>query len=156
MANIATRHSQDALDIVQDAMEKMVRHYSDKPSEEWPALFYRILHNCIIDFHRKKKYRKLFFFWQQHDQENEHSHDYRNTQVNDPEKLLTKTKNIDHMLTAIEILPTKQQQCFLLRCWQGFSVAKTAQIMQCSQGTVKTHYSRAVAKLTTQLENLDA
>jgi len=59
------------------------------------------------------------------------------------------------MLIAIESLPAKQQQCFLLRCWQGFSVAKTAQIMTCSQGTIKTHYSRAVVKLKTQLENLD-
>jgi len=165
MANIATANSQDALDIVQDTMEKMVRHYSEKPSTEWPALFYRILHNVIMDFHRKKKFRNLFFFWQQHQQptdEAEHSNsdgfDANFTAHNQQchEALLTKNEHIDHMLTVISSLPPKQQQCFLLRCWQGFSVAKTAQIMQCSQGTVKTHYSRAVAKITLQLEHLDA
>ncbi len=160
MANIATLNSQDALDIVQDSMEKMVRHYSDKQPQEWPALFYRILHNCIMDFHRKKKFRNLFFFWQQHEQEDEDNSDINGdafySENNCPDKLHTKTENIDQMLIAIETLPTKQQQCFLLRCWQGFSVAKTAQIMQCSQGTVKTHYSRAVNKLKDKLESLDA
>jgi len=165
MANIATENSQDALDIVQDTMEKMVRHYSEKPSSEWPALFYRILHNAIMDFHRKKKLRNLFFFWQQHQQTADElessNNDIVDTRFTDHiqqshEALLTKNEHIDHMLTVITNLPPKQQQCFLLRCWQGFSVAKTAQIMQCSQGTIKTHYSRAVAKITVQLERLDA
>jgi RNA polymerase sigma-70 factor (ECF subfamily) len=155
MANIATLNSQDALDIVQDTMEKMVRYYSNKQPKEWPALFYRILHNNIMDFHRKKKFRNLFFFWQQNDEKSYDDHSAFSTAEDDPDLLVIKSENIDHMLIAIESLPAKQQQCFLLRCWQGFSVAKTAQIMTCSQGTIKTHYSRAVVKLKTQLENLD-
>ncbi len=160
MANIATLNSQDALDIVQDTMEKMVRKYSDKQPQEWPPIFYRILHNCIMDFHRKKKFRNLFFFWQQHspeeDSDNDENDRFIGYEQSCPEQLLSKSENIETMLTAIESLPKKQQQCFLLRCWQGFSVAKTAEIMECSQGTIKTHYSRAVAKLKGQLESLDA
>jgi len=159
MANIATLNSQDALDIVQDTMEKMVRYYSDKQPKEWPALFYRILHNNIMDFHRKKKFRNLFFFWQQYEQNEENRFDENSAfsaAEDDPDHLVIKSENIDQMLIAIESLSTKQQQCFLLRCWQGFSVAKTAQIMKCSQGTIKTHYSRAVAKLKAQLESIDA
>ncbi len=160
MANIATLNSQDALDIVQDTMEKMVRNYSNKLPEEWPPLFYRVLHNCIMDFHRKKKFRQLFFFWQQYEKEDESSIEasdsFADREEVNPDKLLAKSEDIEQMLTAIEMLPAKQQQCFLLRCWQGFSVAKTAQIMQCSQGTVKTHYSRSVAKLKIQLESLNA
>lgn len=168
MANIATLNSQDALDIVQDTMEKMVRNYSKKQPEEWPPLFYRILHNSIMDFHRKKKFRNLFFFWQQHEQEDESSFEASNSfsgsisgslssnEETNPDALFAKSENIDQMLVAIEALAPKQQQCFLLRCWQGFSVAKTAKIMKCSEGTIKTHYSRAVTKLKIQLESLDA
>ena len=160
MANIATLNPQDALDIVQDTMEKMVRYYSDKPPEEWPPLFYRILHNSIMDWHRKKKFRNMFFFWQQHHSDEEvndsNSMTYVGYEETTPEELLTKTYDNEHMLSAIEALPAKQQQCFLLRCWQGFSVAKTADIMQCSEGTIKTHYSRAVTKIKEQLENLNA
>jgi len=164
MANIATLNSQDALDIVQDTMEKMVRNYSKKQPEEWQPLFYRVLHNGIMDFHRKKKFRSLFFFWQQHEKDDESSlddntsfsGDFSENEAMNPDKVFSRTENIDQMLVAIEALPPKQQQCFLLRCWQGFSVANTAKIMKCSEGTVKTHYSRAVNKLKIQLERLDA
>lgn len=158
MAMLASHNTQDALDIVQDAMEKMVANYMDKPSDEWPPLFFRILHNKIMDWHRKAKFRNLFFFWQQHDDENgeETSSDSIAAQSEQeqetPESLLAKTYDQEQMLKVIEQLPIRQQQCFLLRCWQGFSVNKTAEVMQCSEGSVKTHYSRAVAKIKESLE----
>ncbi len=158
MANIATLNQQEALDIVQDAMEKLVRNYSNKEPAQWPPLFYRILNNCIMDWHRKKKFRSLFFFWQQQGDEQESAEQAEFTGYHEqtPDDLLSKADDISDMLAVIETLPAKQQQCFLLRCWQGFSVAKTADIMQCSQGSVKTHYFRAVTKLKAQLENLNA
>ena len=158
MANMATLNQHDALDIVQDAMEKLVRHYSDKEPAQWPPLFYRILNHCIMDWHRKKKFRNLFFFWQQYQQPEARQHEeiFAGYETDTPDDVLIKSDDIAEMLVVIETLPAKQQQCFLLRCWQGFSVAKTADIMQCSQGSVKTHYFRATSKLKAQLESLNA
>lgn len=156
MAMLAAQNNHDALDIVQDTMEKMVKYYISKPSEQWPPLFFKVLHNRIMDWHRKAKIRNLLFFWQQH--ESEEGDDYQaarecyQADEQTPEQLLTKNYDQTRMLVVIEQLPIRQQQCFLLRCWQGFSVTKTAEIMQCSEGSVKTHYSRAVNKIKQSLE----
>ena len=156
MAMLATKNEHEALDIVQDSMEKLVRYYGDKGEAELAPLFHRIHHNSIMDWHRKKKVRNLLFFWQQagDDEEQTNSEQYQGEETLSPEQIEQNYGDSEALLKVIEALPVKQQQCFLLRCWQGQSVAKTAEIMGCSEGTVKTHYFRAVAKLQQKMEAL--
>lgn len=145
MAEIATQNQADALDIVQDAMIKLVEKYAEKPSEQWKPLFYRILQSKIMDYFRRKTVYSKLFFWKSavnDEQEYEEQH----VQASDfitPERQLTGERNVEKVSVALKKLPLRQQQCFLLRSWEGLSVIDTAEIMGCSQGSVKTHYSRA-------------
>lgn len=149
MALFAVREHADALDLMQDSMFKFVSSYAEKPSDQWKPLFYRILQNKINDWHRHQKVRNLVYFWKQEDD---------HTSVSDlpsgnpsldvePDKELDKEQIQESVLNALRDLPEKQRQCFLLRSWEGLSVADTAVSMGCSQGSVKTHYFRAVNKL---------
>ena len=145
MAEIATQNQADALDIVQDAMIKLVEKYSDKPAEEWKPLFYTILQSRIMDYFRRKKVMSKLFFWKQLDKAGE-EYDEPHHQASDfitPERLVSGERNIKQVNLALKKLPLRQQQCFLLRSWEGLSVKETAQAMGCSEGSVKTHYSRA-------------
>ena len=54
------RNEESALDIVQDAMMKLAEKYGDRPAEEFPMLFQRILQNTIRDFYRRSKVRSLW------------------------------------------------------------------------------------------------
>lgn len=156
MAMLATKNEHEALDIVQDSMEKLVRNYGDKAEAELAPLFHRIHHNSIMDWHRKKKVRNLLFFWQQSgdDEEQTNADQFQGVETLSPEQIEQNFGDREELLKVIEDLPVKQQQCFLLRCWEAQSVAKTAEIMGCSEGTVKTHYFRAVAKLQQKMEVL--
>lgn len=145
MAEIATQNQADALDIVQDTMIKLVEKYSDKPSEQWKPLFYRILQSRIMDYFRRKTVYNKLFFWKKADHENEEFEDLI-TQASDhitPERAISGERNLKDASLALKKLPLRQQQCFLLRSWEGLSVAETAKAMGCSEGSVKTHYSRA-------------
>jgi RNA polymerase sigma-70 factor, ECF subfamily len=145
IAEIATQNQADALDIVQDAMIKLVEKYSDKPSEQWKPLFYRILQSRIMDYFRRKKVYSKIFFWKSNLAEFE-EHEEPLNQASDfitPERQLTGERNFEQVSIALKKLPLRQQQCFLLRSWEGLSVIDTATAMGCSQGSVKTHYSRA-------------
>ncbi len=155
MALLAVGQHADAIDILQDAMMKLVTNYGDRPGNEWRPLFYRILNNRITDWHRQQKSRSRLFFWRT--TKNEDDSDELCEQVPDekmdaPAQALNKVIQQQDMLQTIEKLPLKQQQCFLLRSWEGLSVAETADIMGCSQGSVKTHFFRAVQKLKAVLE----
>jgi len=154
MVMIETRHSDDALDIVQDAMESLMKSYVNKPSEEWRPLFYRILQNKIKDWYRWSSVRAKFHFSKL---EQENGEDWLESQVastqETPEKKLQGEMSMQCLQYALSQLSLRQRQTFLLRIWEGFSVNETADIMRCSSGSVKTHLSRALQSLQNQLED---
>jgi len=156
MAIFACGSHADALDLLQDSMIKLVTNYKNRPSNEWKPLFYKILQNRIRDWHRHQKVRNLVFFWKSNTLDDEtdvfsSQVDYSN-QTATPDKEFEKSDQQAAALKHLKQLSAKQQQCFLLRSWEGLSVAHTADAMGCSQGSVKTHYSRAVTKLKTLME----
>ena len=156
MAAFATHTHADALDLLQDAMIKLVTNYSDKPSHQWKPLFYKILQNRIRDWHRQQKVKNLLFFWkssQDEDKDDEWPPQDAGVNADDtPDADIARQQQQAAAIEHLQQLSDKQQQCFLLRSWEGLSVAQTADIMGCSEGSVKTHYSRAVAKMKSLME----
>ena len=154
MVKIETRSSDDALDLVQDAMESLMKNYANKPSEEWRPLFYRILQNKIRDWRRWKALRAKLHFTKPEQGNNE---DWLESQVastqETPEKNLQGEMSMQDLQRALSELSLRQRQTFLLRVWEGFSVEETAKIMKCSCGSVKTHLSRAIQSLRNKLED---
>ncbi len=154
MAMIETRQSSDALDIVQDAMESLMKSYLNKPSEEWRPLFYRILQNKIKDWHRWGAVRAKLHLSKPNLESDE---DWLESQVAStqptPENHAQGEISMHHLQIALSQLSLRQRQTFLLRVWEGFSVNETADIMKCSCGSVKTHLSRALKSLQNLLEN---
>lgn len=152
MASFAVHNEADAFDIVQDSMMKLVTRYADKPSDQWRPLFFTILNNCILDWHRKDtRWRRWFI--RDHAEDEEMSESL--LEIEDdfgPIEHLQNAQLSDVILKVIEALPIKQQQCFLLRCWEGFSVQETAQVMGINEGSVKTHYHRAMQKIQNALQ----
>jgi RNA polymerase sigma-70 factor (ECF subfamily) len=146
-ALLTTRRSADALDIVQDAMLQLVQHYRERPAQEWPLVFQRILQHRIMDWHRQQA-RSKKWFWQQPFDVDDESEDVINHIVDereqDPAELLARASDIKIVLNALENLPVRQRQAFMLRAWEGFDVRETATAMECSEGSVKTHYFRAL------------
>ena len=150
-AEIAVRDRDEALDLVQDAMIKLVRNYAGQPEDEWTPLFYRILQNGIRDWHRRQMVRNrvMAFFGRTSDAEDDYD---PVAQAPDPmgrtpdEQLEARQamQKLDHAVTA---LPARQREAFMLRTFEGMDVAATAIAMGCSEGSVKTHYSRAVHTL---------
>ncbi len=158
-AMLAVKNEADALDIVQDSMIKLATNYASLESsgeqEQWRPLFFTILQNCIMDFHRKDTRWKRWFSRAPEGEDGSDSEQLDNQSLEheySPEHYLVQEQMSEQALKAIECLPVKQQQCFLLRSWEGFSVAQTADIMKVSQGSVKTHYSRAMHKLHAELQ----
>jgi len=145
MADIALRNPDDALDVVQEAMIKLVEKYSDKPDREWKPLFYRILQSRITDHHRKRTLQKRFFSWIATDSDD--AVEDSAIEAFGPPELLVEQYTWDQLVAGLQALPLRQQQVFLLRTWQGLSVEETATIMRCSAGSVKTHLSRATHAL---------
>lgn len=159
LALLAVGCHADALDLLQDTMIKLVTKYQNRPSNEWKPLFYKILKNKIRDWHRHQKVKNLVFFWKS-PQVSEESEQWPETlefgtDNTNPEHELTKTRQQGLALASLKQLSEKQQQCFLLRSWEGLSVIETAEIMGCSTGSVKTHYFRALNKLRTLMEEDD-
>jgi RNA polymerase sigma-70 factor, ECF subfamily len=160
MARISTGDHDAALDIVQDAMLKLVRSYRDMPADQWPPLFFRILGNTITDWHRRQQHGARIFdrwFGSRIDDDTEDAFDSLPLPANQqPERQLEFAQDITVLETAINALSPRQQQAFMLRCWQGLSTTETATVMGCTEGTVKTLYSRALhslrATLTTGLQ----
>lgn len=159
MALIATNSREDALDIVQDAMLRLVRRYSDRSTDDWPPLFYRILQSVIRDWYRRSKVRNRWrtFLGSKRAGDETASEDPIEAGVaaNDPEPgdRLASTRAIEQLDRHIHQLPLRQQQAFLLRQWEGLSVSQTAAAMGCSDGSVKTHLSRALKTLREQLQD---
>jgi RNA polymerase sigma-70 factor (ECF subfamily) len=152
MARMAVRDADEAMDIVQDAMIKLARHYANRPIDEWRPLFYRILNNRIRDWQRRRVVRNKIFGWLPGsfaDDQEESGDPYEAV----PESSHGPTEQLmlsDAMVTlqaALRELPARQHQAFCLRNFEGLDVAQTAMAMGCSEGSVKTHYSRAVHSL---------
>ncbi len=149
MAIMATKHHHDALDIVQNSMISLVRSYSGKPRDEWRPLFYRILQNEIKTWAGKQSLFKKWFSTQDPEPQLDHATSASNET---PEGDLARNQISKELLATLRDLPLKQQQCFLLRSWEGLSVKETAIAMACSEGTVKAHMSRASEKLRNIVE----
>ncbi|HEX2586476.1 MAG TPA: RNA polymerase sigma factor [Steroidobacteraceae bacterium] len=155
IARVSVRDADEALDIVQDAMIKLARRYADRPEEEWRPLFYRILNNRIRDWQRRRMVRNKLFGWLPGNfTDNEESGDpyeaVPETGHGPSEQLMLKSAMVT-LQTALHELPARQQQAFCLRNFEGLDVAQTATAMGCSEGSVKTHYSRAVHTLREKL-----
>ena len=155
IARAATGNPEEALDIVQDAMLQLVRHYAGRAQAEWPPLFHQILQRRIYDWYRRTKVRNRWRHWFTRDEE-----EAGNPLENQPDPNAADpqdTSAADRTLAALEVavarLPLRQQQAFLLRAWEGLDVAQTAKAMGCSSGSVKTHYFRAVQTLKEQLKD---
>ncbi|HEY5807522.1 MAG TPA: RNA polymerase sigma factor [Povalibacter sp.] len=154
IARIALRNDDDALDAVQDAMLKLARSYAQRPSAEWPPLFYRILQNRIRDGQRRRQVRNRFFAWLPGTADDENDIDPVEAAPADGvgavEQLMA-NEAIAKLEHSIARLPARQQEAFMLRNLEGLDVAQTAAAMGCSEGSVKTHYSRAVHTLRAEL-----
>lgn len=153
---------QAALDIVQDSMLKLAEKYADKPSEELPMLFQRILQNTIRDYYRRQKVRNMWTTLlsslspssaeEDHDPlETLEAADGSNWKTN-PAKQLDRIQVIEIINKAVQALPARQREAFLLRYWEELDVAQTAEVMGCSEGSVKTHCSRATHALAEVLK----
>ena len=154
MAEIATGNKDEALDILQDAMFKLVEKYADRDANEWGPLFTTILQSRIKDWYRRNQVRNKFRSWfSSKDDDNEDPiQQVEDELARTPEQLLQADRRVDELDDALHNLPLRQQQAFLLRRWEGYSVEETAKAMKCSTGSVKTHYSRAVHSLRDSLE----
>lgn len=147
-----------ALDIVQDAMLKLTERYSTRPPHEFPLLFQRILQNTILDFHRRRKVRSTWtlplasLFGGADDDDADPLDivqgvdDRRTSEV--PSEQAERSQLLGFIEKALERLPARQRQAFLLRYWEELDVADVAKIMGCSEGSVKTHCSRATRALS--------
>ncbi|HMM56364.1 MAG TPA: RNA polymerase sigma factor [Rudaea sp.] len=157
MAELATSSRDDALDLVQDAMFGFVRHYADKPQADWAPLFYRVLDSRLNDWHRRRNVRSRWLaVWTRSDSDDDERDEIAQApDTSDPGPLLrlAGSEAGQALNAALGRLPLRQRQAFLLRVWEGFDVATTASTMRCSQGSVKTHLSRALAALRRELED---
>jgi RNA polymerase sigma-70 factor (ECF subfamily) len=155
IAEIGVRDRDEALDLVQDAMIKLVRNYSGRDTSEWPPLFYRILQNAVRDWHRRQVVRNRVMVWFQKAKTDDNDQDVIASAPDpigrSPEEELQNSEAMADMEVAVHELPTRQREAFMLRTFEGLDVAGTAVAMGCSQGSVKTHYSRAVHTLRDKL-----
>lgn len=157
----AVRDDHAALDIVQDAMMKLAEKYGDKPAEEFPMLFQRILQNTMRDFWRRQKVRNVWTtllssFGGSSENGDEDRDPLDTIDVEDdsdePSAQLARSQTIKLIENALVKLPARQREAFVLRYWEEMDVAETAEIMGCSDGSVKTHCSRAVHALAAELK----
>jgi RNA polymerase sigma-70 factor (ECF subfamily) len=150
IAVVSVKQEADALDVVQETMMAFVNSYRNKPSNEWRPLFYRVLQNKINDHHRKQKswLRHFFSSKEQNDLAAEQA-----SETPSPLAMVDNQQQGNEMIKIIQGLPSKQQQVVLYRHWQELSVEETAQVMQISTGSVKTHLHRATQKIKTILGN---
>jgi RNA polymerase sigma-70 factor (ECF subfamily) len=151
------RNEESALDIVQESMMRLAEHYGHKPAAELPMLFQRILSNCTMDWFRRQKTRNaLFSNMSDFDSSGEDGEfDLLETlnvlnhseQTESAESSTQRAQTLHSIETEIQSLPARQREAFLLRYWEELDVAETASVMGCSEGSVKTHCSRAVQAL---------
>jgi len=162
-AMFAVRNDQIALDLVQDAMLRLTEKYAAKPAAELPLLFQRILQNAIRDHYRRSRVRSLWTTLlsslQGRDDEDEQDPldrlqtDAGANRLGGPAEQTERSQTLRLIEAGLERLPPRQREAFLLRYWEEFDVAETAQSMGCSEGSVKTHCSRATHSLALFLKS---
>lgn len=157
MAWYAIRDEEAARDLVQDSMLKLMEKYPDKPTNEWAPLFYTILNRRLVDWQRRRKVEQmlgLFLPWRkdQDGEDDEPEYSRQADKAPTPEGQLAGRQTAQAIDSALATLPLRQRQAFILRDWEGLSVKETAAAMECSEGSVKTHHFRALAKLREQLK----
>ncbi len=160
----AVRDDEAALDIVQDAMIRLAEKYAEKTPAEWPLLFQRILSNATMDWFRRQKVRgALFHNFSDFDGGGDDStSDFDLLEVlaasdgssasESASDAVSRAQILQMIETEVAALPGRQREAFLLRYWEEFDVAETALAMGCSEGSVKTHCSRAVHALAKSLK----
>ena len=161
-ALFAVRDQHTALDVVQEAMIKLAEKYGDKPVAELPMLFQRILQNTIRDHYRRQKVRNAWtsLFSSFAPRQESEDYDPLDTLQDDenhaapatPDESLQQNQIIALIEQALARLPARQREAFLLRYWEGLDTAETAAAMGCTEGSVKTHCSRAVHALAVSLK----
>lgn len=156
MARVALGNDDDALDALQDTMLRLVQRYAGRPAPEWRPLFYRILQNRITDTHRRRRARAWLEAWRPRpaddDDHGDPVQELPDPAPGDPQRLVAGERRGAALMKALGELPARQRQAFMLRCWEGLSTAETARSMGCSEGSVKTHYFRALEALRGKLE----
>lgn len=159
MAKMATGNADNAMDIVQDSMFKLVEKYAHKTAQEWKPLFYRILNSKITDYYRRKAVRDRVFPWRNYvasgdsDQITDIVDLAEGRRSETPDEMVMRAQRIEKLGNAVNALPRRQREAFMLRCWEGMSTIETAVTMKCSEGSVKTHYSRAMHRLRDVLKD---
>ena len=160
-AMFAVRNEESALDVVQDAMMKLAEKYGDHPLTELPMLFQRILQNTIRDYYRRSRVRALWTTLlstlspgddEDHDPLEAISGEAGTYSPQTPDDQLQQSQLLGIIEKEIESLPARQREAFLLRYWEDMDVAETASVMGCSEGSVKTHCSRANHSLAAALK----
>jgi RNA polymerase sigma-70 factor (ECF subfamily) len=160
-AVFAVRNDEAALDIVQDAMMRLAEKYASRPLGELPMLFQRILQNAVRDYFRRQRVRAIWTtplssLGGGEDAEEQDPLDTLEAADGShpatPPELLQQSQLLDVIEKAIGELPPRQRQAFLLRYWEELDVAEAAAAMGCSEGSVKTHCSRATHALATILK----
>lgn len=160
-AQFAVRDADAALDIVQDAMLKLSENYGDRPAGELPLLFTRILQNTIHDFFRRQKVRSTWvtLFSALGGRNDEDDSDPMETlealagsdEAESAADKVERAQVIGIIEEEVSRLPARQREAFLMRYWEEMDVAETAAAMGCSEGSVKTHCSRATHALAKAL-----
>jgi len=159
----AVRDEQAALDLVQDAMLRLAEKYGDRPTGELPLLFHRIMQNAIRDYYRRQKVRSLWTTLlsslspgrgDDEDQDPLETYEPRDglEAAPAPGAQLEQTQVLEIIEQELTRLPARQREAFLMRYWEELDVAQTARIMGCSEGSVKTHCSRATHALAAALK----
>ncbi|KPC49398.1 RNA polymerase sigma factor SigV [Amantichitinum ursilacus] len=159
-AYYAVQDEDAALDIVQDAMMRLAERYAHKPPEEWPMLFQRILQNAIRDHFRRQKVRgfwvTLFSAFESKDDDGDAGDPLEwlpnQEQAPSPQDEHEQARTMAAIEEAVAQLPARQREAFMLRYWEELDVAETAAAMGCSEGSVKTHCSRATHALAQRLK----
>lgn len=147
---------EDALDVLQDALLAFVRRYRERPSQEWPPLFWRVLDSRLVDAQRRRTLRGRWFGWLGLGADEDGGDPIAalpDPAEPGPAARLGDREAAAALDAALRALPLRQRQAFLLRVWEGFDVAQTAQAMGVSEGSVKTHLFRALQALRTRLES---
>lgn len=162
-AQYATQSQDSALDIVQDSMIRLAEKYGGRDASEWPMLFQRILSNAILDWHRRQKVRAGWLTnlsdFRSSDDDSSADFDLLESlelqqgsgQGEGADRLYERTQTLEILDDEIARLPPRQREAFLLRYWEGLDVSETADAMGCSEGSVKTHCSRAAQTLAKAL-----